>query len=336
MDTYRSNRVNMNTSIPHKVALVAFENISAFHLSVPCLVFQDAFVRQTPRFELEICSLTGPAISTGSGFDVVFAQSLELLDNADIVIIPSWPDTLPTPPKVLLDKLNAAHQRGATVVGLCLGAFVLAESGLLNGYTATTHWAFADEFATRFPDVNVDSEPLFVDQGQVITSAGIAASIDCCLHIVRRFCGSGVANNIARVMVTAPFRSGGQKQYIPSPVASKPEQVTSLTQIIDQISQTINQPHNLDSVAEKCAMSRRTFTRRFKAAYGCTFTQWLLNQRLKLSQQLLESSHYSITQISELAGFGSESMYRKNFKTAFDVSPSEWRARFQGAENKHP
>lgn len=332
MDTYRLNRAIIMNQLPKQIAVVAFENISAFHLSVPCMVFQDAFVRQEPRFELEICSLTGPEISTGSGFDVVFAQGLEAIECADIIIIPSWLDALPLPPQTLLDKLRLAHQRGAIIVGLCLGAFVLAQSGLLDGHRATTHWAFADEFSQRFPRVEFDNEPLFVDEGQLITSAGIAASIDCCLHIVRRFCGSEVANTIARVMVTAPFRSGGQKQYIPTPVASRPEQVTSLTQVIDQVSATINHSHNLDSLAEKCAMSRRTFTRQFKATYGCTFSQWLLNQRLKLSQQLLETSDHSISRITELSGFGSESVYRKNFKTAFDVSPSEWRAQFKGQE----
>jgi len=317
-----------------KIAVVAFENISAFHLSVPCMVFQDAFVGSQPKFKLEICSLDRAEITTGSGFNVILAQGLEPLDSADIIVIPSWPDSLPNPPQLLLDKLVAAHQRGTLVVGLCLGAFVVAETGLLDGKTATTHWAFAEKFAERFPNVEFDSEPLFVDQGSIITSAGIAASIDCCLHIVRRLCGSSTANQLARVMVTAPFRSGGQKQYIPSPVANRPEQVTSLTKVIDQISETINQPHSLDSLAQRCAMSRRTFTRQFKASYGCTFSQWLLTQRLKLSQQLLESTQYPIAQVAELSGFGSESGFRKNFNAAFDISPSQWRAQFQGSSKE--
>ena len=319
----------------HKVALVAFENISAFHLSVPCLVFQDAFLGHAPKFELELCSLSEKAFATGSGFDVLLTKGLEQLDSADIVIVPSWPNSLPSPPTLLLDKLQAAHQRGAIVVGLCLGAFVVAKTGLLDGKTATSHWAFAEQFQSQFPNVEFDSEPLFIDHGQLITSAGTAASIDCCLHLVRRLCGSEVANDIARVMVTAPFRSGGQKQYIPTPVTTKPERVTSLTQVIDQISETINQPHSLDSLAERCAMSRRTFTRQFKASYGCTFSEWLLTQRLKLSQQLLESSQYPIAQVAELSGFGSESVYRKNFKAAFEVTPSQWRTQFQGTKNTY-
>jgi len=320
----------MKDSPIRKIALVAFEGISAFHLSVPCLVFQDAFIERQAMFEFSICSLSESEIDTGSGFSIVLNQDMSILDSADIIVIPSWPNSLPEPPEQLIEALLAAHQRGSILVGLCLGAFVIAETGLLNGKSATTHWAFSQQFSQRFPQVKFDSQPLFIDHEQLITSAGTAASLDCCLHIVRRFCGTEVASQLSRVMVTAPFRSGGQQQYIPTPISPQPEKVTSLTQVIEQVEKELNQPHCLDSLAERCAMSRRTFTRQFKASYGCTFSFWLLNQRLKLSQQLLESSDYPITQVAELAGFGSESVYRKNFKIAFDISPSQWRANFSG------
>ncbi|OAN13172.1 AraC family transcriptional regulator [Photobacterium jeanii] len=320
----------MGKSSVKKVALVAFEGISAFHLSVPCLVFQDAFIDRQPMFELSLCSLHQREISTGSGFGIVVDEGLDILDAADIVIVPSWPNSLPPVPAELRERLVHAHARGAMLVGLCLGAFVIAETGLLDGKTATTHWAFSEAFRTRFPKVEFDSQPLFIEHDQLITSAGTAASLDCCLQIIRRLCGSELANQLARVMVTAPFRSGGQQQYIPSPIAARPEKVTSLTQVIDQVEKAINQAHSIDSLAAQCAMSRRTFTRQFKAAYGCTFNHWLLDQRLKLSQQLLESSNYSISQVAELSGFGSESVYRKHFKTAFQITPMQWRTTFSG------
>lgn len=318
-----------NTTV-RKVALVAFEGISAFHLSVPCLVFQDVFIEGQALFKLDICSLTNSEIATGSGFNIVVERDMSIIDCADIIIVPSWPNSLPCPPTILIEKLVAAHHRGAMLVGLCLGAFVIAETGLLDGKTATTHWAFSQQFSQRFPKVQFDSQPLFIEHEQLITSAGTAAALDCCLHIIRKLCGSEVASQLARVMVTAPFRTGGQQQYIPTPISPKPEQVTSFTQVIEQVEGQINQEHSIESLAERCAMSRRTFTRQFKATYGCTFGQWLMNQRLKLSQQLLESSHYPIAQVAELAGFGSESVYRKHFKAAFQLSPSQWRANFSG------
>ena len=255
--------------------------------------------------------------------------TLDDLNDADIIIVPSWPNDLPNPSNELLEAIKTNHERGAVIVGLCLGTYVLAASGVLDGLTATTHWAFSQHIAEQFPSVAFDATPLFIDHGDVITSAGTAASLDCCLHIVRRFCGSDVATEIARMMVTAPFRFGGQQQYIPTPVIDKPQQTTSLTVVLEQVEANLAQSYSLDELAERCAMSRRTFTRQFKAAYGCTFGEWLLAQRLKTSQQLLENSQYSVGQVAELAGFGSESVFRKHFKRAFNVSPSQWRHSFQ-------
>ena len=319
-----------NSNSTKKIALIAFDDISIFHLSVPCLVFKDAFIGLNSQFELKICSISKHEVTTTSGFDVLLSHNANILNNADIIIVPSWPNSLPEPPSELIKALINAYQRGAMLVGLCLGAFIIAQTGLLDGKTATTHWGFAEKFKQRFPQVELDSQPLFIDHDRLITSAGTAASLDCCLHIVRRLCGSEVASQIARIMVTAPFRSGGQQQYIPTPIAPRPEHKTSLTRVIEQIELSLNQAHNIESVAKMCAMSRRTFTRRFKATYGSSFGQWLLNKRLTLSQQLLESSEHPIAHIAELAGFGSENIYRKHFKQAFRLSPSQWRKNFRG------
>lgn len=320
--------MNKTTS---SVALIAFEGISAFHLSVPCLVFKDIFTYRTPLFTLDIYSVSGQEIQSSSGFGLSLTSDAEVLDKADIVIIPSWPDHLPEPPDSLLDSLNRAYKRGAILVGLCLGSFVLAKTGLLKGKTATTHWAFIQSFRQSCPEVVFDASPLFIDHGRLITSAGTAASIDCCLHIVRKRYGHDVASEISRMMVTAPFRSGGQQQYIPSPVPERPERSTSLSCVMEEIEQALHCRYSLDEIALRCAVSRRTFTRQFKAMYGCTFGEWLLNQRLKLSQQLLERTDYPITEVAERSGFGSESVFRKHFRHAFRISPSGWRAAFNGA-----
>ncbi len=313
---------------PVKVAVIAFEGISAFHLSVPCLVFQDVFIEQQPKFSVSLCSVSGTEFSSGSGFGISIEEGIERARDCDIIVVPSWPNSLPQVPKALIDELILCHSQGKTIVGLCLGAFVLAEAGLLNGQKATTHWAFSQQFKERFPLVKFDEQPLFIDNESTITSAGTAAALDCCLHIVRKVCGTEVATQLARIMVTAPYRSGGQQQYIPTPIQTKPIQAISFEGVIQEIEQNLTKSYNLDEVASLCAMSRRTFTRQFKAAYGCSFGEWLLQQRLKLSQRLLESTDYAIHQVAEQAGFGSESVFRKHFKATFNLAPTQWRDKF--------
>ncbi|WP_119967903.1 GlxA family transcriptional regulator [Shewanella japonica] len=312
-----------------KITLIAFEGISAFHLSVPCMVFQDIFAGQSPRFDLKICSEYSSQFETSSGFGVVIDRDLSAIKEADIVIIPSWPNDLPEPSEQLLEAIIKHHGKGKLLVGLCLGAYVLACAGIIDGKRATSHWAFSEQFQQQFPKVNFDPNPLFIEHETIITSAGIAASLDCCLHIVRRLCGSELANDLARKMVTAPFRAGGQQQYIPAPIKVKPLTETSISLVIEQVEQNLNLPHSLDEVAERCAMSKRTFTRQFKSTYGCTFGEWLQNQRLVLSQRLLETTKLSIPQVAEQAGFGSDSVLRKHFKSAFHVSPIQWRTTFK-------
>ena len=308
--------------------MVAFEGISAFHLSVPCLVFQDVFVDRQAQFELMICSLSTKKLATSSGFEIHLKQDISQLATADIIIIPSWPNDLPEPPASLIHALIQAHKNGAMLVGLCLGAFVVAQTGLLAGKRATTHWAFSEVFSERFPHVEFDGTPLFIEYEDLVTSAGTVAALDCCLHLVRRFCGNEVASHIARIMVTAPFRSGGQQQYIPAPIPLRSGQATNIHKVIANVELDLGAAHNIDELAQRCAMSRRTFTRHFKLAYGTTFGRWLLNRRLSLSQELLEVDTDTISQIAEAAGFGSESVFRKHFKQAFNVSPSQWRANF--------
>lgn len=310
------------------VAVVAFNRISAFHLSVPCLVFGEAFPA-APQLELLVCAAESGALNTSAGFGIVVEHDLSLLDRAQTIIVPSWRDARETPPQALLEALRTAHQRGAQIVGLCLGAYVLAEAGLLHGRKATTHWAYAQDFAARYPRISVAPDVLYVDEGDVVTSAGTVAGIDCCLHLLRQRFGAETANSIARRLVTAPHRQGGQAQFIEQPLPATPRD-SRLAELLDWMRKNLQQNHSLDSLAEKSLMSRRTFTRHFRQLTGSTVGGWLLSERLTLSQRLLESTEHPIDHIAALAGFGSPESLRLHFRQAFGVSPSAWRQTFRG------
>ncbi len=312
----------------HVIAVVAFERISPFHLSVPCLVFGESRLA-APTFQLMVCSAESSTLTTSAGFAVTVQHGLEVLELARTVIVPSWRDPHERPPQRLLDALRAAHRRGAQVVGLCLGAYVLAEAGLLDGRKATTHWAFAQDFAQRYPTVRVDADVLYIDEGDVLTSAGTAAGIDCCLHMLRQQYGAEAANSVARRLVVPPHRQGGQAQFIEQALPTTAHG-SRLAELLDWVRANLQRPHSLDSLAGKALMSRRTFSRHFRELTGATLGTWLLAERLAFTQRLLETSDQSIEKIAMLAGFGSPVSLRHHFRIAFVVSPSTWRKTFQG------
>lgn len=314
------------------IAVVAFDGISPFHLSVPCIVFgEDRTETGQPRFRVRVCAPERGPLQTNAGFTLVVSHGLEAIRRAQIVVVPSWCDDRRPAPPALIRALQAAHRRGATIVGLCLGAFVLAEAGLLDGRPATTHWALAAAFAKQYPQVTLQPEVLYIDDGNVLTSAGTAAGIDCCLHLLRVRYGADTANHAARRMVVAPHRQGGQAQYIqqPMPVAAERDRLTPL---LEWLGNNLQAPHDLDALAKQALMSRRTFTRRFRESTGTTVGQWLQNQRLALAQRLLETTDQPVEQVATEAGFGSAVSLRKHFVSAFKVSPTAYRRQFsQGA-----
>jgi transcriptional regulator GlxA family with amidase domain len=312
----------------HTVAVVAFQGISPFHLSVPCVVFGDP-VPGGPQYVLRVCAMETGAISTTAGFTLNAAWGLEGLADADILIVPSWRDPEEAAPQALLDALIEAQRRGAQIIGLCLGAYVLAQAGLLHGRRATTHWAYADDFARRHPTVALDAQVLYVQDDNVLTSAGTSAGIDCCLHLLRQQCGVEVANRVARRLVAAPHRQGGQAQYIEHPLPAT-DRNARLASLLDWVRAHLDQSHSVESLAQRAHMSRRTFTRQFTRLVGTPVAQWLLNERLGRAQQLLESSNESIDSIALHAGFGSPVSMRQQFRKSFGVSPSQWRATFRG------
>ena len=311
-----------------RVAVLATAGFSPFHFSVPCILFGSA-LPQPDLFHVDICALKpGPVISE-MGLSITVEQGLDPLDQAEIIIVPYWHNPAEKPAQALLYKLVAAWQRGAEVVGLCLGTYVLAYAGLLDQHRAATHWEFERDFSERFPQVHLDSNALYTRDNRLITSAGTAAGIDCCLDIIRHHYGSAMANRVARRMVVPPYREGGQAQFIERPVPETTRD-SKINALLASLRQNLDQPQDLDSLSRTLSMSRRTLTRHFHKATGMSLGEWLTAERLQRSQLLLETTGISIECVAEKAGFDSPVSFRQRFKSRFGVSPSEWRRTFRG------
>ncbi|MBX9605086.1 MAG: helix-turn-helix domain-containing protein [Gammaproteobacteria bacterium] len=315
------------------IVVVAFQQVIPFHLSVPCIVFA-ASDQDASRFEITVCAGESGRIKTSSGFGLTNLAPLSAIDKADVVIMPGWRDALDAPPARLLSALRRANDRGAQIVGLCLGTYVLAAAGLLDGGRATTHWEFADRIAARFPNIDIDPDVLYVEHNNVLTSAGTAASLDVCLHMLRTRLDAIEANRTARRLVFAPHRDGGQSQFIDQPLPAAAGDCR-ITELMNSVRTRLHEPHSVDTLAAEASKSRRSFTRHFKAVTGTSPAAWLLKERLLYSQRLLESSDESIETIADTAGFGSVAAMRMHFRAVLGVSPTIWRERF-GAIDKAP
>ncbi|WP_371181476.1 GlxA family transcriptional regulator [Xanthomonas sacchari] len=313
---------------PHRIAVVAFDRISPFHLAVPCQVFEARPDTDLPAFDLRVCAADPGPLRTDAGFAIQVQHGLEALEGADTVIVPSWRDAAEPAPAALCQALRRAHAAGAQVVGLCLGTFVLADAGLLDGRPATTHWAALARFTQRHPQVRLQPDVLYVDDGDVLTSAGTVAGIDCCLHLVRRRHGADVANRIARRLVVAPHRQGGQAQYIEQPLPAS-RRDAQLGPTLDWMLQRLDQPQRLDALAAHARMSRRSFTRQFRQVTGTTVVQWLAHQRLVRAQQLLERTDLPLERIAADCGFGSAGALRLQFTRDLGLPPSAYRRGFR-------
>lgn len=320
---------------PRRIAVVAFPGISPFHLAVPGLIFAERAALGLPRFDLRVCAERPGTLATGVGYDIVVTHDLSACRDAGTIILPSWPGDLPAASPALCAALNAAAAGGARLVGLCLGAFVLAEAGLLDGRRATTHWRWLPEFAARHPAVRTENGSLYVTDGAFTTSAGTVAAIDCCLHLLRQELGATVTARLARQLVTPPYRQGNQAQYIdtPLPVAARDARLAAL---IDWMRGNLAEPMSLDGLAERARMSRRTFTRRFQASLGTSPLQWLLHQRLQRAQHLLETTPLSLERIAAAAGLGSALSLRQHFARQFDTTPSAYRREFSADSGNPP
>jgi transcriptional regulator GlxA family with amidase domain len=316
----------------HTVAAIAFPGIAPFELSVPCEVFGlDRSDLVSPWYRFFVASTQPGPIPTGAGFTIDTPYGIDDLAVADTIIIPAEHKQGPTP-EALLDALRAAHRRGARVMSFCTGAFVLAAAGLLDGKRATTHWMHADRLAALHPAIEVDPRVLYVDAGDgVFTSAGTAAGIDLCLHIVRNDHGAEVANAVARRMVVPPHRDGGQAQYVdlPMPACEDDDPIGST---LAWMLEHLDAPVTVDQLAARSLMSPRTFARRFRAVTGTTPHQWLLGQRILFAQRLLEASDEPVERVASLTGFGSAANLRHHFGREVSTSPVAYRRTFrQGA-----
>ncbi|MET8539250.1 helix-turn-helix domain-containing protein [Kitasatospora sp. NPDC004799] len=283
-----------------------------------------------PWYDLRLCSVGGPSADGARGFSVRTPHGLDGLVGADTVIVPSVPDAVVSHgeplPSDFIAALRAAAAAGARMVSLCTGAFALGEAGLLDGRRATAHWLHTAELAKRYPEATVDDSALYVDEGQVLTSAGMSAGLDLCLHLVRRDLGAYVANQVARRMVVSGHRPGGQAQFVDLSVP-----VTDgdgLGPVMDWASRNLDRPLTVDGMARRAGMSTRTFFRRLQAATGMTPLKWLLNQRLVRAQTLLETTDLPIGRVSEASGLGTAANLRRHFTLHVGVTPTDYRQAF--------
>jgi AraC family transcriptional activator FtrA len=312
------------------VALIG-TGVLTFDFACACEIFgYDRSDIVAPWYRFLVASEDPPPIRTSTGFTISPEHGLEALREADTIIVPGWADDLRPPRPETIDALRAAYHRGVRVMSVCIGAFVLAEAGLLDGRRATTHWRFADRLRERYPAIDVDPAVLYVDDGQVLTSAGTAAGIDLGLHVVRLDYGADIANQVARRIVMPPHRDGGQAQYIEAPIPPD-DTAEALRGLLDWIVDRLDEDLPIDRLAEVVAMSPRTLMRRFRDATGTTPLDWIVRQRVHLAQRLLETTDLPIEIIAERAGFGTAVTMRHHFARRVDTSPQAYRRTFRGA-----
>lgn len=313
---------------PIRVAVLAFNGVSLFHLSVPGVVLGTA--QSAPdelHYEVSYCAESPGMVNSDQGIGLEVTHGLELMEASEVIVIPAWGDQSSAASSQLVKALQLANAQGKLIVGLCLGSFVLGDAGLLDGKEATTHWAAREEFARRFPDVRFRPDVLYVSDGNIMTSAGTVAAIDCCLHLIRQRLGADVANRTAKMLVTPPHRQGGQAQYVEHPVPHLSSE-THLSDVMAWARANLSNDLSLDVLADMAKMSRRTFTRRFREATGSTVSKWLNAQRVVRAQELLETTDLPIECVADQAGFGTSLSFRQQFIVHLGTSPSEYRRTF--------
>jgi transcriptional regulator GlxA family with amidase domain len=311
-----------------RIAVNAFDGITMFHLAAPLMVFGEVGRQGLAQgWDPVVWTGDGRGVRTAEGQRIEDVAGPEAVTGADIVVLPSWPTDLPPADPVLADAIRSAHARGSRVAGLCLGAFPVVDSGVLDGRDAVTHWGAATDLALRRPEVRVSSAALYIDHGDVLTSAGTASAIDACLHLVRSSLGSAAAATVARQLVVAPHREGDQAQYVHRPMP-EPGGVGHLGPTIDWALAHLDQQLSVDDLAAHAVMSRRNFTRRFVEATGTTPARWVLARRLDEARRLLETTTLPVSRVAEECGFSSAVTFRQNFATAYATTPTSYRQRF--------
>lgn len=305
------------------LAVLAYEGISPFMLSTPLAVFGEPFLAS--GHSIDVCS-GAPRVSAIAGLTLQVSHGLDRARQADVVILPGWRNADEPVPGELVAELWNAFDRGAIVVGLCLGAFGLAQAGLLDGRRATTHWARAETLAARYPSVAVDPRALFVDEGRILTSAGIASGLDCCLHLLARLSGVGEANRVARQLVVAPQRGGAQPQLVDRPALGSSAD-RRVTEMLEALRADPAAPSSLDDLAKRARMSRRSLTRHVRARTGGSLGEWLRRARVARAQEMLAAGMRGLDHIALRCGFPDAHALRSAFRVELGVTPTQWLAR---------
>lgn len=319
-----------------RIAIHAFDGVTMFHLAAPLLVFGEVERQWSGSgWSTVVWSDDARPVATAEGLVIDAIEGPDVAADADLVIFPSWPADLRPAPASTAELVRQAQERGTRLAGLCLGAFPLVDSGVLDGRTAVTHWQAADALARRRPTVTVDPAALYVDHGDVLTSAGTASGIDACLHIVRSRLGSEAAARVARHLVVAPHRDGSQAQYVERPMP-EPGGVGHLADTIEWALAHLDEELTVNLLAARAGMSRRNFTRRFTETTGSTPARWVLARRLDEARRILETTSWPIERVARACGFGSVVSFRQNFVAAYATTPTSYRQHFgAGVGAKH-
>lgn len=319
--------MNIPPNRRHRVAALAHQDLCTFEYGIAAEVFGQRRPEMGDHWYefATVAAEPGPLRALG-GLTFTADRGLDALDEADTIVIPGWSGADVPVPDPLVEALRAAHGRGARIATICSGAFVLAATGLLDGRRATTHWRYAAALAARFPAIAVDPSVLYVDEAPLFTSAGSAAGIDLLLHLVRQDHGAQKANAVARRLVMAPHRQGGQAQFIERPVARHAG--NRLAPLLDLLRADLLAEHRIADLASKAGMSERTFLRRFSASTGMSPGEWLVAERIEAAKQQLETADLSIEQVASAAGFGTVETLRHHFRRRLGMSPRDYRQRF--------
>ena len=311
----------------HRVAILAYDGLCTFEFGIAVEVF--ALPRpelKVPWYDCRVFSWDRTPMRSMGGLMITAPHGRGAIDWTDTIIVPGWSGGANEVPQQLRNKIAKAHQSGKRLISICSGVFVLAAAGILDNRRAATHWRYVEQLQATYPAVQIEKDALYVDEGQILTSAGSAAGLDLCLHIVRKDYGSKIANNIARRLVLPTHREGGQAQFIPSPVSHKAD---GLAGILDWLRTHIDEHHTITSMAAKAGLSERTFVRRFKDSTGTSPHVWLTSERIKCAREYLESTNLTTNQIAEKSGFVTPETFRHHFRRAMGVAPTAYRSAFK-------
>lgn len=305
----------------HRIGVVALPGVYAYELGIASRFFGAAEVDGRPAYEVVTCSLDGRPVATSADFSIAVTADRSVLDEVDTIVVPPWDTALDG-----ADPIGLAHRSAHRVVSYCTGAFTVAASGLLDGRGATTHWRKAEQFRAAFPQVALQPDALFVDEGDVLTAAGASAAIDLTLHIIAKDLGAAVAADVSRATLAPPHRGGGQSQFVARPVVADGPGTTA--DVRAWLLDCLHQPVSLDEVATAFGLSVRTLTRRFRDETGLTLGTWLVQARVERAKELLETTDAGIDRVADLSGFGTAAALRKHFRDRVGLSPQQYRARF--------